>query len=681
MQRFDTAYRNLKKDIRILDDTRNRYVDLYFVLPELISHLEAKYKTKITLAIRGYEKENAWPIFLDAPGKVTQSSVSENREDLYFFNDHYLSKIRQAHQGDYREAFIFGKNQKHAVLVVYIKENAQEVLLLMDSIGSDSGSFIEKYTGIKTYSLILGRQVDGWSCFTEALLLGRDLTAIDKETGLYKLSNLLEKIKLTNGRIGQLPDELLKTAQSTGFIETYRYERNQRIIHKQETLDEFRARYTDKNVLAKKNVNEEAKERSICNYLRIKTMKYADIAEIQYYLNQLEVEMGRELTDDEKKRFRDLAKAEFKTQGTAVEHNDRKGLFELKENFLAGLLDDEMPGLIEIVTHNIHISFHEKIAQKYHLPLEAVLELEKTTHEVIKNKKIVISDKLSELMKNPDTGFATTEILLDICKQNNRYAARYLKLISSISIEHADLLLADTQIMNVDFMVKLLESHDETIEFYYQLFSANAYLAMQALEHHRYKFSTTRLRELTWIAKHDNMNGYRLCLETCEPTMDTLQHRDRQDILLYQIKDEIYYMCTHHRIHEGLINWYDISETYYQELINGIQLTKQDQRANLSPECITSVLDLLSQRKQLDDSKRLDIQLMKRQQRSALPCANEIINEVEEKATWPFADRTSNAPVLLFDVRKHPKKKSHDVITGKSVDISITPLVPFYRSV
>ncbi|HSW92988.1 MAG TPA: hypothetical protein VLJ15_01385 [Gammaproteobacteria bacterium] len=342
----------IKTDKLISDYSRNKYIDLSKVLPELISYLRRKYKTKITFAVR--ENPKNFLDLLDAPGWMCDSTNDELKNDFIYFNQHYLSKIRHINK-DYREAFILGK--RHAVLIVYVRENGHEVLLLMDSKGSTESGFIELNTGIKTHSLTLGRQIDGWSCYIDALVLGRDITAVNTDTGTYKITNLLTKLNLCDHQIQQLPDELLKTAQSTYFIKQYRYKLSDTIIHNNETLDNFKERYTDKNVLCRKSQFDIEKCRDVSNYARLKTIKYTDIAEIQYYIDQIENEIGRELTDEEWSSFRDAAKAEFKIQGTFLDNIFRKGLFDLAENFMESL-EDKMPDLIDapdVYDHSVEV--------------------------------------------------------------------------------------------------------------------------------------------------------------------------------------------------------------------------------------------------------------------------------------------------------------------------------------
>ncbi len=229
----------------------------------------------------------------------------------------YIEDARQQ-PGNHRLAFIIGA--KHALFMVYIKEGDKEAILCADSLCVDSRRLnnIKENFGINVFGLAGGwsRQADNYSCFADALAMGRDTTAIDPQTGEYRIKDLiavLEKrvVKERNGIFyTKLPNQLLKTAQVSMFVDFHREEDETIKIHKNLTLDEFRVRYNKR-------------------YLRMLGMKLLKKTEIQSYIDEMEGELG-DLSRAEKNDFINSAKKILKAQPEAE-------LYSLADEFLKSL--------------------------------------------------------------------------------------------------------------------------------------------------------------------------------------------------------------------------------------------------------------------------------------------------------------------------------------------------------
>lgn len=203
-------------------------------------------------------------------------------------NVHYINKeINEARKtkGDYR--FLWVQGPIHAISIFYIREKGQEALFFSDSafINLDLIKHLSKLTGLNVYYSGPSRQVDWHSCYIDSLVFGRDVTGRNTN-GDYRIPNFLSllkqrAIKTTDTTLEvKLPDILLKTTQRPKFLEANKEETNY-LIHKAETLAQFRERYS-KEVMIK------GKKKKISTYLVEKGYKYRDIMEIQFYLNQMQ---------------------------------------------------------------------------------------------------------------------------------------------------------------------------------------------------------------------------------------------------------------------------------------------------------------------------------------------------------------------------------------------------------
>jgi len=175
----------------------------------------------------------------------------------------------------------------HSVPLIYVRENEEEGLLYFDSVGNDEDSYsqLKKTFDMRIYTVDEKRQVDNYTCFIDAIVILRDCTRQDGQ-GNYFIPNLLQKIqqRMTEsaGTIYvKLPDTLLKTAQQPRFIAAHKEESNE-LIHKEQTLKQFHQRYFFHSTTGR-NVNA---------YSVTKTIKLANIAEIQFYLKELKKKLG-----------------------------------------------------------------------------------------------------------------------------------------------------------------------------------------------------------------------------------------------------------------------------------------------------------------------------------------------------------------------------------------------------
>ena len=255
---------------------------------ELIAeYLNIKYGTHISCS----------PCFLICAEEIHQLSIEHHK---------------QAH---YRHAFIVQNEVNHAVLLVYVKEHYQEVILYSDAKGYDGKLALKlaETIGLPFYASRQEHIITGYLSHINALVFARDITRMDTKTVLYYMSNLIETLNKTSRVCGgykdfMLPNKLLKTTQS---IEIISNEVTQQKIHKNETLAMFQARYS---------------YGSESTYLQEKSMKYADIIKIIFYLNAIEQELECRLAPIVKHKFIIGAK-------NTLTSNNR--LHEFAEHFLS----------------------------------------------------------------------------------------------------------------------------------------------------------------------------------------------------------------------------------------------------------------------------------------------------------------------------------------------------------
>lgn len=335
MKRFDQHdYYQICRDSKIVDFPYNLGIKLRpSGVNLIINYYDSKYHSKINSS--------------------TDGSIFESVFDVA--NNH-LTKIRsksKTHE-NYREAFILDPLEFHSVLFIYIKEKGKEAILFANSTGVSANDLegLKEFAktcakeNIIAFCVTNRRQADIYSCHTDAIILGKDATAIDPITQQYKISNLLEKLENPKRaiQIGEnlydvkLPDELLRTAQIFSFLEEHQ-EKSERIVHKNQTLTMFRDQYTDKNINIRTETNQII-PKNVASFARKKGLKYSDIIEIQFYLEEIEKEYN--LSDHQRNEFIKLAKQEFQKQLSMSQGiENRPGIYEFAEEFLMGLKLDE----------------------------------------------------------------------------------------------------------------------------------------------------------------------------------------------------------------------------------------------------------------------------------------------------------------------------------------------------
>lgn len=225
----------------------------------IVEYYREKYKANIAIS------------HLDSIRNLTDEKVDDALFKKRF--DDLLKEINSNKDPEYRQAIIIGSAGKHGVALIYVREKGQAAFLLSDSFYniSDSVSKLYKRIGaadkakLKFYHTDLRRQRDGFSCFTDAVIFARDATAKNPD-GKYRVPDLLTKLITRSVSKGQcqvdftlLPDDFLKTSQYPEHVIHHREKGNTRTIHRKlkdakvvnETLDMFRSRYDDANVVTR----------------------------------------------------------------------------------------------------------------------------------------------------------------------------------------------------------------------------------------------------------------------------------------------------------------------------------------------------------------------------------------------------------------------------------------------
>jgi len=236
---------------------------------------DAKYSPVIkmeaegTLLVAAYYADK-YQCVISRPADISVDELAKlNSEERRFhyltdweFVDNILDLLkpaRETHDQEYREAFILGPGTAHNIPVIYLREKGEEAILYANTLAIHTASCIPEFSdtlkrkhNINVYVVEETRQADIYSCGVDALAFAKDAVAINKRNGKYRIENLLTQLKARATRYNnyysvRLPNELLKTAQISKFVDLHQ-ENNSKKIHKNETLAEFRKRYTYENV-------------------------------------------------------------------------------------------------------------------------------------------------------------------------------------------------------------------------------------------------------------------------------------------------------------------------------------------------------------------------------------------------------------------------------------------------
>jgi hypothetical protein len=198
-------------------------------------------------------------------------------------------------------------------------------------------------------------QRDFFSCNSSTKVFFRELAG--KENGNYRMPNLLSSLTRNATLIEKnlfevpLPANLLIAAQDKRFLEIQGLPSDS-IVHKrknleEETMDKFRARFPESNDFVK------PKHQHVSSYIRTKGLKYTNIIEIQFYVNQLKECLGCKFTPELRNQFVLDAKKKLHEQGELNVKNikNRKGLHTLATNYLTTALQEprvNKPGLFSL---------------------------------------------------------------------------------------------------------------------------------------------------------------------------------------------------------------------------------------------------------------------------------------------------------------------------------------------
>ncbi|STX52462.1 Uncharacterised protein [Legionella busanensis] len=253
----------------------------------------------------------------------------------------FIKKLRRDVHGDLRQGFILS-NDEHSIPIVYVREGRNEAIIYGDSLGlvpDDSNVKKLSQLGIRVLQIEDLRQMDLYSCHTDALVFLREFLGKNLNTGKYFIPSLINTIlKLSykhrpSGRSEQAffiksPPALLKLVQYEDFLQKHKAHPNIKIHHnikrnRHLTLEKFLQKYAP----------ELEDIKSISSYLRKKGIKLADIIEIQFYLKQLRY-LG--LPESLEQKFIKKSQAFLLQQPSLLSKKDKRpGLYDFAEKFLS----------------------------------------------------------------------------------------------------------------------------------------------------------------------------------------------------------------------------------------------------------------------------------------------------------------------------------------------------------
>lgn len=315
-------------DYSILSDQHNEMTSFKIEGMKLIDQYYArKYNTQITIL----------PLEMNVEDQFNGASNT------------ILEKLRanREKQND-RQVFILHQNSNrqyaHATLIAYIRENAEDAILYADTRGVDEKRVLQlkNSTKLPVYAVKEIRQVDGYSCYADAFVMAKDITGKDVKNS-YLLPDLLFKLKERCVKENdyynvKLPNELLKTAQISKFLTLHiNATRANDKIHKDFTLSQFREKYIIKDLKFYSYTAREIVTKDVSGYLRLKGNKYANMIQIQYYINELK-NINPLLTADSELIFFQIAKNILSSADN--KENNNLALYQFTELFSKILLNN-----------------------------------------------------------------------------------------------------------------------------------------------------------------------------------------------------------------------------------------------------------------------------------------------------------------------------------------------------
>lgn len=491
-----TDITNIKDSDFFLTQPTSRGLELVF------QYLHNKYQTNILHPILEYKITHR----PNDPKHHLKPSIEYVRFSTIYDIDNIKPYLTEAQKkpGDYREAYIIA-NRSHAIFMAYIKEGNKIGILYSDSRGTNTKFTHEIYkkTNIKVFTHLDGRQADTKSCFTDGVVMGRDITAINTETQKYRIPNILELLESKEVvekeglSLVRLPNELLKTAQISSFVDFHQDKSDTKKISKNENLAEFRERYT-KTVLFNKGT------KKISSYLQEKSIKYSKIIQIQYYINQIEEQTGP-LSEELKTEFILKAKKILKSE-------EKNSLFNFAEFFLKSINKNSPPQEKECQKFLLHdksdsTEFNieyinemiRKLEVKYQLPPSKLnIEFNAINNEIEKIKPndllhsfyylSEIEENLLNLLNDKIFGLALTELLL--LNANSNHSTDFWRELAKTNLAYAQLIIDNTKLIEKFALKK------ELYNFCYD----DACLAKETLSKYPHLLSNKEKKALHWIS-------------------------------------------------------------------------------------------------------------------------------------------------------------------------------------
>jgi len=239
----------------------------------------------------------------------------------------------------------------HSIPVVYIKQGGKEYLLILDSLGYTGieQTVAEALPDITCYAMPPKaiRQRDFYSCHSEAQVILRELTGKD-ETGNFLIPDILNKIEKheikvnkqaefpNNLHVIKLFDSLLMTVQNPAFKEAHEEEfKSKEAIRRYKGGHENIQKFFDK--YPAEEMSNSARKPNVSSYSREKGLKFTQIIEIQFYLNQLQSNLGNKFTKEIKDDFISAAKKEVKQYGkiASLSEKQNNALYDLAQKTLS----------------------------------------------------------------------------------------------------------------------------------------------------------------------------------------------------------------------------------------------------------------------------------------------------------------------------------------------------------
>jgi hypothetical protein len=239
-----------------------------------------------------------------------------------------LLKSFKKEDKNYRHGIIVINDEKHtnhSIPYIYIKENGDEALLIADSLGVENtaAAKIHDLTALDLLCVKTQRQASDFGCDVDAIILVRDCTTY-LENNQYYIPDLLSRLKSrsilfmtideSNLYSTKIPDKLLTTAEISYFVVVNR-EATPDKVYDFASIDKFHEAYYAYDPALKKTVNK---------FVEKTGWLIVDTIEIQFYLNQLQDQLGDKFTPESRTNFIKSASHILQAYGHVNEFLDKK---------------------------------------------------------------------------------------------------------------------------------------------------------------------------------------------------------------------------------------------------------------------------------------------------------------------------------------------------------------------